>query len=323
MKVFPTTAIQEIVPDAPTYVQPFTRLAEQDRFGAHRVVDDPEEADIILFLDGHQHNRDLDLTAIRNHPLVRAHRNKSFIYNEQDQPWCAMPGLYAAMPKGSLNPRWQRACAYLTLPNPYVVFGQASGREPDLLFSFMGRRGNRTRDRILCLSHPRAYIADTSAVDFFRAPCKEMDRQKQQYAEIVARSRFVLCPRGAGPGSFRIFETMVGGRVPVILSDSLAPPRGPVWEDCAVFVKERDIDKIPAILEKREERFQQMALAARREWEQWFAPDVLFHRMTEELKDILESRRAPESVLGRKLNLRYLRLRLRAAVGVLRNTPPH
>ena len=137
----------------------------------------------------------------------------------------------------------------------------------------------------------------------------------------MGRSKFVLCPAGAGPASFRIFETLSAGRVPVILSDLWVPPSGPAWKDCAVFVKERDVDKIGGILEKEEERFPRMARAAREEMERWFAPDVLFHRMTESIKEIMETRAAPESVLSRRFNARHLRLRARAAIGKLKSYP--
>jgi hypothetical protein len=311
MKIFATTAMQ--TPGVATYRPLFTRLAEQDRFGVHSLCDDPSQADFILFLDAHQHYRDLELNAIRRHPLVLQFREKAFVYSEADQPWCAMPGLYVAMPKSSFDTQRQRACAYLTLPNCYLAPTPAPDAATALLFSFMGRAGNRTRQRIIQLKHPRAHIADTSAADFFGAQTDEIDRQRKRYAEIIVRSKFVLCPRGAGASSFRIFETMAAGRVPVILSDAWVPPAGPDWQNCAVFIPERDVENVGAILETYEERFPYMAQAARREWEQWFAPDTLFHRMAESLKDIVKTRRTPERILCRKITARYLRVRLRAA----------
>ena len=306
-------------PGVATYLPLFSRLAGQDRFGVHTLCDCPEEADLILFLDGHQHYRDLDLKAIRLHPLVTKFREKAFVYSEVDQPWCAVPGLYVAMPKASFDPQRQRACAYVSLPNSYVTPSPAPDAKDAILFSFMGRSGNPTRKRVLALKHPRSHIADTSAADFFGSQTDEIDRQKKRYAEVIARSKFVLCPRGEGPSSFRIFETMAAGRVPVILSDTWMPPSGPDWENCAVFIPEKDTENAGAILEKHEARFPLMGQAARLEWEEWFAPDALFHRMTDALKDILENRRTPESILCRKVTARYLRLRARSAKGRLRN----
>jgi hypothetical protein len=317
MKLFATTAMQE--PGVATYLPLFTTMARQDRFGIHSLCDDPAAADLILFLDGHQHYRDLELNAIRRHPLVLQYREKAFVYSEVDQPWCAMPGLYVAMPKSAFEPGRQRACAYLTVPNNHVVPTPPPSGADALLFSFMGRGGNPAREGVLRQKHPRAIVEDTSSANFFGDQTDEIERGKRRYAEVIARSKFVLCPRGAGPSSFRIFETMAAGRVPVILSDEWVPPAGPAWDQCAVFIPESQVDRIGEILESHEERFPAMGAAARREWEAWFAPDALFHRMTEALADIVGTRSAPESVLCRKVTARYLRMRLRAAKGQLRD----
>jgi len=317
MKLFATTAMQE--PGVATYLPLFRDMAGRDRFGVHSLCDDPAGADLILFLDGHQHYKDLELNAIRRHPLVTQYREKAFVYSEVDQPWCAMPGLYVAMPKPSFDIRRQRACAYLTVPNSHVVPTPPPVESDALLFSFMGRGGNPARDAVLRQKHPRAIVEDTSAANFFGNQTEEIERGKRRYAEVIARSKFVLCPRGAGPSSFRIFETMAAGRVPVILSDEWVAPEGPAWDQCAVFIPENQIDHIGEILESHESRFPAMGVAARREWEAWFAPEALFHRMTEALADIVSKRRVPESVLCRKVTVRYVRMRLRAARGQLRD----
>lgn len=300
-------------PGVATYLPVFAELAARDRFGAHTLCEDPEEADLILFLDGHQHFRDLELRAIREHPLVKRHREKAFVYSEVDQPWCAMPGLYVAMPRNAFDIQRQRACSYLTLPNAPSAPAPLPGHEETLLFSFMGRAGNRTRERILRLRHPRACIADTSSADFFGERTDNVEEQKRKYAEVMTRSQFILCPRGAGTSSFRIFETLAAGRVPVIVSDGWVPPRGPDWSRCAVFIPEREVALIGAVIETYQARFLEMGAAAATAWREWFAPDVTFHRMVESLADIVKTRRAPERVLCRRVTARYLRLRLRAA----------
>jgi hypothetical protein len=277
------------------------------------LVQDSDSADIFLFLDGHQHYRDIKLNAIRQHPLVRRDPAKAFLYSELDQPWCAMPGLYVAMPKASFDLTRQRACAYLSAPNQQVRAAAFPTARADLLFSFMGRDGNSARERVLALKSPDAFIQDTSAMNFFGTDTASLDQQRRQYADIIARSRFVLCPRGAGPSSYRIFETMAAGRVPVILSDSWVPPRGPAWDQCALIINESDIGALPRILRDHAPRFETMASAARCEWETWFAGDVLFHRMIDDLADLIRSRGPARIPFSRPFDPRYLRLRARAA----------
>jgi hypothetical protein len=309
MKIFATTAIQ--TPGVETYMPLFAQLAGKDKFGTHSLCDDAEAADAILFLDGHQHYQDMELTAIRQHPLVIKHREKAFVYSEVDQPWCAMPGLYVSMPKNALEPQRQRACAYISLPNASAAPSPLPAEADALLFSFMGRGGNRTRDRLLRLKHPRAHVEDTSNSDFFGAHDEKIEKQKQRYSEVISRSKFVLCPKGAGTSSFRIFETLSAGRVPVILSDEWAPPAGPDWARISVTVPEANIERVGAVIEGVEQQFPAMAVAARNAWEEFFAPEVKFHRMVDALSHIMSKRTAPESELCRKVTGRYLRLKAR------------
>ncbi len=289
----------------------FERLAAQDRFKVHTLTDVPAEADVILFVDARHEHNDWQLKAIRRHPLVSRYREKAFVYNEMDQPWCAMPGLYVSMPRQSFNWQRQRACCYANNVNHYVEEINHDHSEPDILFSFVGRRCHWTRDRILQMSHSRAYIEDTSDFNFFGTSGEKFEKQKQHYAAIVQRSKFVLCPRGAGPSSFRLFEIMAAGRVPVVLSDEWVAPSGPKWNDFMMWLPEARVDDLPAILESQEERYETMAVAARRAWEDWFAPDVLFHRMAEGCQDIVLCRRLPEAFWHRTVSLRYLRVSAR------------
>jgi hypothetical protein len=309
MTVFATTAIQE--PGVATHLPLFQRLAVQDRFHIHSLSDAADTADIVLFLDGHQHWRDLTLSAIVDHPLTRRDRDRAFLYNEMDQPWCAMPGLYVAMPRRSFDWQRQRPCSYLTLVNALTTAPTSAPSEPDLLFSYLGRLGHPVRESIVQLRHPRAIVEDTSRFSFFGPNTEGIAAQKRRYAEVLRRSKFVLCPVGSGTSSFRLFETMAAATVPVIVSDEWVPPLGPRWDDFSITVPERRVRDIPAILTERESDQPAMAKAARAAWEEWFAPDVLFHRMIESCRDLQESRTHAVKARARHFDLRYLRLRAR------------
>ena len=308
MRVYLAAAVQ--FDHRQTIIPMFEALAAQDKFGVHALTSNPEDADIILFVDPHQHS-DWRLPAICHSPLARQHRAKTLAYDERDQPYCALPGLYVSMPKPYFDEQRQRACCYVTSRNSYIESAALRISQPDYLFSFLGRRCHPTREIMLGFTHPRSFVQDTSDYNFFGDTDSDIDAQQQRYAEVLARSKFVLCPRGAGPASYRLFETLAAGRVPVIVSDEWVAPDGPDWNACSLRVREADVLQIPALLEANEARYAQMARAARCEWEQWFASDVLFHRMVESCRDIIAQRRLPESVLRRKWDARYMRLRLR------------
>jgi hypothetical protein len=138
----------------------------------------------------------------------------------------------------------------------------------------------------MLLAHPRAYLDDTSSAlpANERKPFPMVDYEQQdkmRYGDIIARSQFVLCPRGYASSTWRLYETMKAGRVPVIISDQWVPPIGPAWETCSIRVREKDIAKIPHLLEVYESRAEVMGQCARRVWEEWFSIQTVFHRIVE------------------------------------------
>lgn len=259
------------------------------------MTDDPERADLILFVENSQYHHDPFFHLLRRHPWVVQYREKCFMYNEHDRPYCPLPGLYCSMPRRYFDRSRQRACDYVYTHNPYVEEAAHGLDRPELLFSFVGRRNAPVRGRVLELRHPSAYIQDTTHFDAYLQE-RNVGREALNYAEVMGRSRFVLCPRGVGTASQRLFESMQAGRVPVILSDEWVEPEGPRWEAFSIRIPESQVASIPARLEELDPRWAEMAGAARAAWEEWFAPEVKFHRTIEGCVDILRSRRRPEAV---------------------------
>jgi hypothetical protein len=293
MEVLITSAYADSQP-----ISAFREIARRDRFGVHHLTDDPERADVILFVENSQYHYDAFFRVLRRHPWVREHPEKCFMYNEHDRPYCPLPGLYCSMPRRYFDRSRQRACDYVITHNPYIQETARDVAPPDLLFSFVGRRNAPVRDRILELRHPAAHIQDTTHFDAYLQE-RNVGEEALNYAQVMRRSRFVLCPRGVGTGSQRLFETMQAGRVPVILSDEWVEPDGPCWEEISVRIPESQVASIPARLEDRDPHWAEMARAARAAWEEWFAPEVKFHRMVEGCLEILRSRRRPEAVAQR------------------------
>jgi len=69
-----------------------------------------------------------------------------------------------------------------------------------------------------------------------------------EFLQSIRESVFVLCPSGSGPNSIRLWETIAGGAVPVILADTIDLPSGDaLWRRAAVFCGESrdDIKNLP------------------------------------------------------------------------------
>lgn len=280
----------------------FIELAERDRRRVHQLSADAGDADVILFIDLHQQPEDRQLLGLQNHPLVKEFPDKILVYDERDDPyhtWPLWPGVYTSMPRDNFDPKRQKACAYAILKNQQMqIAADELDAEADLLFSFQGANSHPCRQKILQLSHPRALIENPQLNFFDTSPLAEtleyqraVAAQKANYRATVARSKFVLCPRGVGTSSFRLYETLASGRVPVIISDQWVAPPGPDWNASSLRMAEKDSARIPQILESRETDFASMAQCARATYREWFAPEVTFHQLIESCAQLLEQGR--------------------------------
>jgi len=259
-------------------------VAARDRFGEHEVVDDPAEADIILFLDAHQLHADWRMRQLRDHRYVRDYPDRVFVYDERDLPRDLLPGVYVCMPRARFDCRRHAATSYFRVKND-----TRSGRtsQPDLLFSFQGRNARGVRSEVLALAGSRAFIQDTSQYDFFGGDGPSGgEYMREQYRTVMARSKFVLCPRGVGTATFRLFETLACGRVPVVISDAWVEPAGMDWASCTVRVAESDVAEIPERLEAMERLWPALSAAAATTYDEWFAPEAWFHRVVEQCATI-------------------------------------
>jgi len=283
------------------------RSAELDSFRQHRLVDDPEDADIILFAEC---NTGTFEERTRAHPFYVRFPERCFTFQMADTVFPILPGLYASLTNERHRPDHTRTGFYLYLvENSFINERPLSGNEP-YLASFVGSRTHRIRSEILAFKRSNILLRDTSA-DSYRilhkgAPA-ERDLFWSEYADFMASARFILCPRGHGAGSIRLYESMKMGRAPVIISDAWHPNDGVDWNSCSIRIPESDVSRIPQILEAHADHAAEIGARARAEWETWFSEKVRFHRVVELCLDISRSRKS-FGRLQRIYNLRHIGL---------------
>jgi len=162
------------------------------------------------------------------------------------------------------------------------------------LFSFRGSATSGVRNRLFATDFGRNDVLIERTQRFSDLEVMEF---KRQYAEVMSRSRFVLCPRGIGTSSCRLFETMQSGRVPVIISDAWVPWSNIEWSKFSLRVREKDIANLPNICLEARDRWITMALEARKTWEEWFSPRGLAKLIETSILDIKRTRKCPERLL--------------------------
>lgn len=73
----------------------------------------------------------------------------------------------------------------------------------------------------------------------------------QLFRDAIYDSVFGLAPRGYGPTSFRMYETMQMDAIPIYISDEFWLPFADEieWDKAAILIDESSIDKIPGIVD--------------------------------------------------------------------------
>jgi hypothetical protein len=254
----------------------------------HHFVEHAASADVIL-LDASftQYIGYVDLArmTVRRHPLRLKYPEKCFVYDTEDYPAPFVPGVFASLDCRTQDRTRERAGPYVHQLGNALLDPRGLAAHAKNLFSFVGTPSTHpVRREIVKVLHPRGQILVTDG----RWPKgrSERDRFKQQYAESIHNSKFVLCPRGRGTSSVRLFEVLQAGRVPVIIADHWVAPEGPQWESCSVRVAENEIGRIPELLEGMESRFEQMAAAARSTFEDWFSEERVLDRIIDSLLEL-------------------------------------
>ncbi|RYY68413.1 MAG: hypothetical protein EOO13_12380 [Chitinophagaceae bacterium] len=261
------------------------------------------EADIYLFctlgLSPQQ------IAKIAEHPLVKTDLRKCAMISDEDHPTPLLPGLYTALPRMAFISirSWKkhfRTICYFSRHNPYIRKLRDTDISIKYLYSFVGSATSGVRQRLLKLQPKRSdvLIRQTEAESFWksfvwihgvRVKAENKDYVKN-YANEILESKFILCPKGNGNSSYRFFEVIEAGRVPVVISDSYVFPNIPYdWNDIVIRVKERDIDAVEDIIAKNEHRFADMAKLSRKVYDEFFLDKSAF--ILRSLQEITQTRR--------------------------------
>ncbi len=268
----------------------------RSRTQQHRITEDPEAADIIVLAG------DLEsLTEAKANKLLQRYPEKTMAYSEIDALIPFVPGVYgsAAKERGLKLGRTQSNIyfsRYAGSMNPEI---RHRPREPkELLFCFRGRRDCRVRANILDYPYNRPDVEVLETISFMHWKDGNVGTKQSQkdYADALARSHFALCPRGMGFGSIRLFEVMEMGVAPVLLADRYALPPGPDWSSFLLEIPEREFGRLPELLEPHVVESEERGRRARETWEQFFAPELIFDRMIDQLCNIRQQRVIPERV---------------------------
>jgi hypothetical protein len=81
-----------------------------------------------------------------------------------------------------------------------------------------------------------------------KGPFDGSEREKRDYVKHLERNTYIICPRGTENYSFRVYEALARGRIPVIIDTDVVLPKEIVWDDVSIKVPYESLDKIYDII---------------------------------------------------------------------------
>lgn len=121
----------------------------------------------------------------------------------------------------------------------------------DILASFVGVIDNPNNDKNGIRTTMRDHLQNEENIKIVDAKSNV-----DLFQEMMSRSTFALCPRGFGKTSFRMYEALNMGAIPVYIYDEPWLPYTEFldWNEFSVLVHAKDIAKIPKLLRSHTEQ---------------------------------------------------------------------
>lgn len=261
------------------------------------MTDRPESADIIVFWEPHQDSQSIWAPRLRSHPLIHEFPNKAFVVSVEDKPLGFLPGLYTSLPARLHDSKRHRTWIFYRTQNPYIHWRRKTRDvvSPANLASFSGANSHALRARLFEMKESFAreniLMAETARNRFSANPDDPRLKQSQlDFIDAILDAKFSLCPRGNGPASYRLQESLALGRAPVIISDDWVPISGLNWEKFAVFVREKDVPNLPAILREHEPLWKKMGDMALETYESFFRRETFAANALSQIAEIYRNR---------------------------------
>lgn len=285
MKLFFLTNSLSNLCDPDTHILEQTKNRLLDKKPVEEVLS-PASADAIIFQEKNSFKDFRYIKELKADDIISKYPHKVFTINRDDCATGLLKGLYTSMPASRFDVQDYRAVPYMEYPNEFVFKKDIPEVSKTLLASWRGNLvSNPIRPKLLkcyqghdqfCLESTESWL-DHGALE------------KKEYVDLIRRSHFSLCPAGWAPNSFRIYESMALGVCPVIIADLFVPPKGPDWNEFALFFPEKDLNNLHSFLEKNTGRAKELGARAKDAWQKYFSKEFIGTYYANSLLEIINS----------------------------------
>lgn len=233
-------------------------------------------------MESHPTNDPYFRRVFRNN-IYKEYKRKCVLYHDADLSIIPLPTISPSIELWQYNPKHKKTAHYIarcqeneTINNAIVTYKDNC----QYLYSFIGAITHSVRSAIFRMDHPRnAFIKNTTGCHAWEMNSNKRLIFEQSYYEVMNESFFILCPRGIGPCTYRLFEAMQLGRVPVIISDSWIKISNIDWDKFSITIPQSKIHQIPEILNERKGEAVEMGKSARKDWEVFFSRKPHYNKL--------------------------------------------
>lgn len=116
-----------------------------------------------------------------------------------------------------------------------------------------------------------------------------MAQVRDEYVANMLGSDYVLCARGGGNYSYRLYEALSAGRIPLFIdTDCVLPFEDRIdWRELCVWVDEREVDDVAERLASFHDsltppEFEERQHECRRIWERYLSPEGFYRTLAEQ-----------------------------------------
>lgn len=151
-------------------------------------TDDPEEAEVIIFVEAHP-QQDPYFSLVSKNILFKKYKSKCVLYHDFDLSITTMPTISPSIEKWQYNSKHKRtfhyiarACGNDIIDNTPVNYD--TNRE--YLYSFIGSNTHEIRNKIISIKHSEnIYIKDTTGLDGWALNSEEKIEYERNYHDVM------------------------------------------------------------------------------------------------------------------------------------------
>lgn len=183
-------------------------------------TDSYEDCDFINIAGTHAHFEKERYDWIKHTKIYEEYKHKIIISTHNDNPDFAYEDNVRFLVSSTLKPRSENIKHNVyTIPmlsgngiqiqNDKDFINKCRHNEKIYDYIFIGKLNNSARKIIKDLSLDNFYFKDTTGT------INQGGFDFKEYLTLLSKSKFVLCPRGIGSSSYRLYESMMVGSVPI------------------------------------------------------------------------------------------------------------